>query len=67
MFIKVRAQKRAPSYNSQLNAAALASFVRARDEVLSVLTARLFLTDRLTEQPTKQPTNEPHDYITNSF
>jgi hypothetical protein len=49
MFIKVRVQKRAASYNSPLNAAASARFVRARDEVLSVppslQTARLILTD----------------------
>jgi len=40
MFIKVRAQKRAASYNSPLNAAASASFVRARHEALAELTAQ---------------------------
>jgi len=40
MFIKVRAQKRAASYNSPLNAAASASFVRARDEAVAERTAQ---------------------------
>jgi len=40
MFIKVRAQKRAASYNSPLSAAASESFVRARDEALTERSAQ---------------------------
>jgi len=40
MFIKVRAQKRAASYNSPLSAAASESFVRARDEALAERSAQ---------------------------
>jgi hypothetical protein len=40
MFIKVRAQKRAASYNSPLNVAASAGFVRARDVALAERTTQ---------------------------
>jgi len=65
MFIKVRAQKRAASYNSPLNAAASASSVehvtkRWLSGPSGLQTARLILTDRLTDRPTDRPANQPN-------
>jgi len=71
MFIKVRAQKRAASYNSPLSAAASESFVRARDEALAERSAQPadgaadpdWPTGPPADRPTK-PTNRLHMFPT---
>jgi len=59
VFIKVRAHIRAASCSSPLNAAASASFVRARDEVLVERNAQPTDSAVDPDRPTGRPTDPP--------